>query len=106
MTEVKQGQPGKLMPGGSGAMDDGGEAAPDSISFEDAIRRLGHIVEQLERGDLPLETSLKLFEEGIGLARISQRRLDDAERRIEELLGIDSDGQVVTRPFEAKLDGG
>ena len=106
MTEVKQGQPGELGPGASGALDDGGEAAQGSISFEDAIRRLGHIVEQLERGDLPLETSLRLFEEGIGLARVSQRRLDDAERRIEELLGIDSDGQVVTRPFEAKLDGG
>ena len=106
MTEVKQGQPGELLPGSSGAADDGVDSAPDSISFEDAIRRLGHIVEQLERGDLPLEVSLRLFEEGIGLARISQRRLDGAERRIEELLGIDSDGQVVTRPFEAKLDGG
>jgi exodeoxyribonuclease VII small subunit len=76
------------------------------VSFEDAIRRLGHIVEQLERGDLPLEVSLRLFEEGIGLARVSQRRLDRAERRIEELLGVDADGQPVTRPFEAKLDGG
>jgi exodeoxyribonuclease VII small subunit len=47
-----------------------------------------------------------LFEEGVGLARISQRRLDGAERRIEELLGVDSDGDAVTRPFEVKLDGG
>jgi exodeoxyribonuclease VII small subunit len=78
----------------------------ESLSFEDAIRRLGQIVEQLERGDLPLEASLRLFEEGIGLARVSQNRLDRAERRIEELLGIDADGQPVTRPFEAKLDGG
>ena len=78
----------------------------ESMSFEDAIRRLGHIVEQLERGDLPLEASLRLFEEGIVLARVSQGRLDGAERRIEELLGIDEDGQAVTRSFEAKLDGG
>jgi exodeoxyribonuclease VII small subunit len=78
----------------------------EGVSFEDAIRRLGHIVEQLERGDLPLEASLRLFEEGIGLARVSQRRLDGAERRIEELLGIDTDGDAVTRPFEAKIDGG
>ena len=76
------------------------------MSFEDAIRRLGHIVEQLERGDLPLEASLRLFEEGIGLARVSQRRLDRAERRIEELLGTGPDGEPVTRPFEAKIDGG
>ena len=89
--------------------DDGAELAPSALrelSFEDAIRRLGHIVEQLERGDLPLEASLRLFEEGIGLARVSQRRLDRAERRIEELLGVDAEGQPISRPFEAKLDGG
>ncbi len=96
MTEVNQGRPGEP------SVD---ERETDAVSFEDAIRRLGHIVEQLERGDLPLEASLRLFEEGIGLARVSQRRLDSAERRIEELLGVDDDGQVVTRPFEAKLDG-
>jgi exodeoxyribonuclease VII small subunit len=81
-------------------------SAVHELSFEDAIRRLGHIVEQLERGDLPLEASLRLFEEGVGLARVSQRRLDRAERRIEELLGVDADGEPMTRPFEAKLDGG
>jgi exodeoxyribonuclease VII small subunit len=75
-------------------------------SFEDAIRRLGQIVEQLERGDLPLEASLALFEEGIKLARLSQERLDRAEKRIEELLGIDDNGKPIVRPFEAKLDGG
>jgi exodeoxyribonuclease VII small subunit len=84
----------------------GADSAVQERSFEDAIRRLGHIVEQLERGDLPLEASLRLFEEGIGLARVSQRRLDRAERRIEELLGVDAEGEPVTRPFEAKLDGG
>jgi exodeoxyribonuclease VII small subunit len=83
------------------------EAFPDSgASFEEAIRRIGQIVDQLERGDLPLETSLELFEEGVRLARLSQQRLDRAERRIEELLGVDRDGQAVTRPFEVKLDGG
>src|SRR5438270_9702320 len=75
MAEVKQAQPGDAMLPGSPASHAGG-GAPDEISFEDAIRRLGHIVEQLERGDLPLESSLRLFEEGIGLARVSQRRPD------------------------------
>ena len=94
-------------PSFDGTGDPAGQGVPAAeVSFEDAIRRLGHIVEQLERGDLPLEVSLRLFEEGIGLARVSQRRLDRAERRIEELLGVDADGQPVTRPFEAKLDGG
>ena len=83
-----------------------GTPSQEAPSFEDAIRRLGHIVEQLERGDLPLEASLGLFEEGIKLARVSQQRLDRAERRIEELLGVDGEGNAITRPFDAKLDGG
>jgi exodeoxyribonuclease VII small subunit len=111
-------EPGALAAGKGAARGESGGASSDAdatggdtsavheLSFEDAIRRLGHIVEQLERGDLPLEASLRMFEEGIGLARVSQRRLDRAERRIEELLGVDADGQPVTRPFEAKLDGG
>ncbi|HKQ69433.1 MAG TPA: exodeoxyribonuclease VII small subunit [Polyangiaceae bacterium] len=100
MTQQKQSLPAEV---------DGAPAkvpSGDALSFEDAIRRLGHIVEQLERGDQPLEASLGLFEEGIRLARVSQHRLDRAERRIEELLGVDADGEPVTRPFEAKLDGG
>ncbi len=78
----------------------------DGASFEDGIRRLGQIVEQLERGDLPLEASLALFEEGVRVARLSQEKLDAVERRVEELLGVDEEGQALSRPFEAKLDGG
>lgn len=78
----------------------------DNRSFEDAIGRLGQIVEQLERGDLPLESSLALFEEGVKLARVSQERLDRVEKRIEELLGVTENGQPIVRPFEAKLDAG
>src|ERR1035438_1658314 len=44
-------------------------------SFEASITRLTHIVEQLERGELPLEDSLRLFEEGVSLSRTSQLRL-------------------------------
>ena len=84
----------------------GAKAPAEGPSFEDAIRRLGEIVEQLERGDLPLEASLGLFEEGVRLARLSQQRLDRADKRVEELLAVNDDGEVVTRPFEAKLDGG
>lgn len=81
------------------------ETKQEEPSFEDAIRRLGQIVEQLERGDLPLEASLGLFEEGIKLARLSQKRLDNAEKRIDELLGVGADGEPLTRMFEAKLEG-
>jgi exodeoxyribonuclease VII small subunit len=71
-------------------------------SFEDAVRRLSEIVEKLEDGELPLEDSLKLFEEGVRLARTSLARLDAAERRVEELLGIDEDGNPVVREVESE----
>jgi len=66
-------------------------------SFEDSVRRLAQIVERLESGDLPLEDSLALFEEGVRLARTSQAKLDAAERRVEQLLTIDEDGNPVVR---------
>ena len=69
-------------------------------SFEDSVRRLGEIVDRLETGELPLEESLRLFEEGVRLARASQARLDTAERRVQELLGIDEDGNPVVREID------
>jgi len=69
-------------------------------SFEDSMSRLEAIVERLESGELTLEDSLALFEEGIQLARASQQRLDQAERRVEELLGIDEEGNPVVRELE------
>jgi exodeoxyribonuclease VII small subunit len=53
--------------------------------FEDALDRLEEIVKSLEEGDLPLEDSLKLFEEGVGLTRLCSSRLDEAQRRIDVL---------------------
>jgi exodeoxyribonuclease VII small subunit len=66
-------------------------------SFEESVRRLATIVEELEAGDLSLERSLELFEEGVRLARAAQERLDRAERRVEELLGVDGQGRPVLR---------
>ncbi|HTM43726.1 MAG TPA: exodeoxyribonuclease VII small subunit [Polyangiaceae bacterium] len=68
--------------------------------FEASVRRLGEIVEALEAGDLPLEESLKLFEEGVGLARTSQKVLDNAEQRVEQLLSVDAEGNPVTKPLD------
>jgi exodeoxyribonuclease VII small subunit len=73
---------------------------PKQPSFEASAERLTDIVQQLEGGELPLEQSLKLFEEGVRVARAAQSRLDDAEKRVEELLGVDADGKPKTRPFE------
>jgi exodeoxyribonuclease VII small subunit len=68
-------------------------------SFEASLEALEQIVQELERGDLPLEKSLELFEQGIGLSRQCQERLNQAERRIEVLLR-DSQGRPVVSPFE------
>lgn len=67
--------------------------------FEQVLERLTELVAQLEQGDLPLEQSLTLFEEGIRLSRLGARRLDEAERRVEMLLA-DDEGGVDTRPME------
>jgi exodeoxyribonuclease VII small subunit len=76
------------------------EPSPPEASFEDSIRRLSEIVSRLEDGDLPLEESLRLFEEGVRLARASQSRLDAAEKRVEQLLAIDDAGKPVVRELE------
>lgn len=68
-------------------------------SFEASLEALEQIVAQLESGDLPLEKSLELFEQGIRLSRECQERLNQAERRIEILMR-DNQGQPVARPFD------
>ncbi len=55
-------------------------------TFETSLKELERIVRRLEDGDLALEDSLKLFEDGVKLSRECQARLDQAERRIEVLL--------------------
>jgi exodeoxyribonuclease VII small subunit len=73
------------------------EEPKEAKTFETTLQRLAEIVEQLEEGELPLERSVKLFEEGIQLSRASQTILDDAERRVEELLGFDDRGKPIVR---------
>lgn len=77
------------------------ETSAEGVSFEESTRRLTQIVAELEGGDLPLERSLQLFEEGVRLARSAQDRLDRAERRVEELLGIDEQGRPILRDLES-----
>jgi exodeoxyribonuclease VII small subunit len=68
-------------------------------NFEAALARLEEIVKKLETGDLPLEQSLKLFEEGVKLSRLCNKRLEEAERKVEILLK-DKEGNIVAQPFE------
>lgn len=78
----------------------GGAPGEAALTFEQAIARLGDIVDSLEEGEQPLEESIALFEEGMTLAKSSQEILDRAERRIEELLGVDSQGKPIVREIE------
>jgi exodeoxyribonuclease VII small subunit len=68
------------------------------LKFEECLQRLEQIVSALESGKLPLEESLKVFEEGIALSRHCARYLDEAERRIE-VLAKDESGELAARPF-------
>jgi len=74
------------------------------LKFEDSLARLEQIVSQLEAGNLPLEESLKVFEEGIALARHCARYLEEAEKRIE-ILTKDDQGALGTKPFTWEPEG-
>jgi len=70
-------------------------------TFEDSLKELEKIVRKLEDGDLALEESLKLFEDGVKLSRECQERLNQAERRIEVLLK-DENGNPVLNVIKAE----
>jgi exodeoxyribonuclease VII small subunit len=79
---------------------------PDRTTFEAALKRLEEIVQRLEKGEMPLEESLVLYEEGIRLSRVCHTRLEEAEGRIELLMkdargdvAVDRDGQPRTKPL-------
>jgi exodeoxyribonuclease VII small subunit len=67
----------------------------DTPSFEQALQQLEQIVQKLEKGELPLEDSLQLYEDGIRLSRLCHAKLEEAEGRIEVLLK-DARGEPVT----------
>ncbi len=65
------------------------------------MKQLEQIAQELEAGELSLESAMKKFEEGIQLSRFCTKKLDETERRIAVLLQ-DSDGSVQEVPFEEK----
>jgi exodeoxyribonuclease VII small subunit len=71
--------------------------------FELALKKLEEIVSQLEGGDLTLDRSLELFEEGIGISRFCNGKLEDAERRVETLIKA-ADGSVKEVPFAPEAE--
>ena len=73
--------------------------------FEDALNKLEKIVTKLEEGDVPLEESLRLFEEGIKLSRFCNQKLDEAEKRVEILLK-NKEGVLKAQPFDPSTGSG
>jgi exodeoxyribonuclease VII small subunit len=72
-------------------------------TFESSLEELERIVRQLEQGELTLEKSLELFEQGVKLSRDCQERLSQAERRIEILMR-DNQGRASVRPFDPERE--
>jgi exodeoxyribonuclease VII small subunit len=91
---------GTAAPGAAGA-----GAAGATERFDEILSRLRGVVDKLEAGNLPLEESLKFFEEGIALCRRGATILDSAERKVEVLLSS-SGGTARTAPFETPSGDG
>ena len=68
------------------------------MKFEKAMFRLEKIVEELERGDLDIDKSLEIFEEGIKMSRLCSKKLNEAEARIEKLTKVKK-GDLITELF-------
>jgi exodeoxyribonuclease VII small subunit len=67
-------------------------------NFEESLKKLENIVAQLEQGDLALEDSIKLFEEGVGLSAACKQELDTAEGKVQMLVK-QRDGSQKLEPF-------
>jgi exodeoxyribonuclease VII small subunit len=70
-------------------------------TFEEAMKKLEQIVQELESGDLPLEKAISKFEEGIRLSKFCSKKLDETEKRITVLLQ-DQEGNVSQKPFPSE----
>lgn len=72
------------------------------MDFEKKLSRLEEIVAKMEAGDLPLEDSLKFFEEGVKLSQECNKQLAQAEQKVKVLLSIDGNGTAATEDFQIK----
>lgn len=71
--------------------------ANDQLSFEEAMEKLETIVMKLENGDVPLETAIELFQEGMRLSQLCGSKLELVERKIELL--VETEQGVQRKPF-------
>ena len=68
------------------------------MTFEEGMARLEQIVLNLEKGEVPLESSMELFTEGTKLSAFLQKKLDEAEAKVKKL--TEADGKVIAEDFE------
>ncbi|WP_139489316.1 exodeoxyribonuclease VII small subunit [Brevibacillus dissolubilis] len=72
------------------------------LPFEEAMQRLEEVLRQLEEGDIPLEASIALYQEGIKLSRYCGKKLDAIEAQVTQLL--EEEGKMVEQPFRLEED--
>ncbi len=70
-------------------------------SFEDSMNELREIVDKLQSGNLPLEQSIKLFQEGTKLIAFSHKKLDEIQKKVK-ILTEDEDGELTTKDFDTE----
>ena len=71
-----------------------------TLSFEESMQELETLVEEMEKGDLPLESALEKFEKGINLARTSQQLLKSAEQKVQFLMEKNGEERLVDLDIE------
>lgn len=74
------------------------------LKFEEALKKLEKIVEDLEKGDLTLDEALKKYQEGIDLSRSCSARLENAKKKID-ILSKNKKGDMELKPFETEKEG-
>ncbi|MFP5518291.1 MAG: exodeoxyribonuclease VII small subunit [Bdellovibrionia bacterium] len=72
------------------------------MEFEKKLKRLEEIVQKMEKGELALDDSLKLFEEGVKLSRECHSQLNEAEAKVKLLTSIDAEGNAKTQDFHVE----
>lgn len=70
------------------------------LTFEQALAELDRIIREMEDGKIGLEDSLARYEQGVGLLKQCFGQLRQAEHRIQELTGVDEQGNPITKPFD------
>ncbi|GAK39916.1 exodeoxyribonuclease VII small subunit [Paenibacillus urinalis] len=79
-------------------------ANEQELNFEAAMAELEEVVNQLERGDVPLEQAIELFQRGMKLSQMCNQKLEQVERKIEMI--VEEDGEFRKQPFGGNEDEG